>query len=614
VQDASVLGKIFRRDGIKALSGVAGDELDDVLASLVRKEVLGVQSDLSPERGQYGFLQDLVRRVAYDTLSKRERKQKHLAAAAFIESAWGPDEEEFVEVVAAHCLEAHRLAPDDEYADEIRAKARAMLARAGERAASIAAPAEAQRYFEEAAELTDGVERAELLEQAGIMAARAGRSPEAIERFESAARLLEDAGLTHPAARVSARAAGLMWQGGRLSEAVGRMDAAFSVLVDEGADADLAALAAELGRLLFFSGQPDPALERIEWALRAAEAVGLPEIISRALNTKAVILYSAQGRLQEGLALLRHALQVALESDVQSAALRAYFNLADLAACSGHYREAAQHVARGLALSRRIGDRFQEWLFLGQSYGAYMLGEWDEVLAAADAMPPEAPAQSRVAAGTFLVMVPLIHVARGDLEAARAAMRRYPDVTSSADVQEVAQEAAGRAALLCAEGRYEEALSAAREALDLKDDIGLMHEALQEAFVVAADAAASLGDLEQMERLLRVVEDEPAGMRPQYMEAHAMRVRSRIAERVGELEAAEAGLRQAAGLFRELEAPFWTAVAELELAERLTAWGRADEAAGLLGGTRDVFERLGAKPWLERLEALASSVPAGSST
>ena len=27
----------------------------------------------SPEHGQYGFLQDLVRHVAYETLSKRER-------------------------------------------------------------------------------------------------------------------------------------------------------------------------------------------------------------------------------------------------------------------------------------------------------------------------------------------------------------------------------------------------------------------------------------------------------------------------------------------------------------------------------------------------------------
>ena len=38
----------------------------------------------SPERGQYAFLQDIVKRVAYETLSLRDRKAKHLAAAEFL--------------------------------------------------------------------------------------------------------------------------------------------------------------------------------------------------------------------------------------------------------------------------------------------------------------------------------------------------------------------------------------------------------------------------------------------------------------------------------------------------------------------------------------------------
>ena len=58
-------------------------EVEPVLAGLARKEVLSLSADpLSPERGQYGFLQDLVRRVAYEMLSKHERRAKHLAAAA----------------------------------------------------------------------------------------------------------------------------------------------------------------------------------------------------------------------------------------------------------------------------------------------------------------------------------------------------------------------------------------------------------------------------------------------------------------------------------------------------------------------------------------------------
>ena len=49
-----------------------------------------MQADpLSPERGQYAFLQDIVKRVAYDTLSRRERKTKHLATAEYLGSLPG---------------------------------------------------------------------------------------------------------------------------------------------------------------------------------------------------------------------------------------------------------------------------------------------------------------------------------------------------------------------------------------------------------------------------------------------------------------------------------------------------------------------------------------------
>src|SRR5262245_58148293 len=70
LQDASVLGKTFGKTALATLSGIRLDELEPLLTSLVRKEVLGIQADpRSPEHGQYSFLQDLIRHVAYETLS-----------------------------------------------------------------------------------------------------------------------------------------------------------------------------------------------------------------------------------------------------------------------------------------------------------------------------------------------------------------------------------------------------------------------------------------------------------------------------------------------------------------------------------------------------------------
>src|SRR5205823_11764949 len=60
LQDAAVLGKTFTKRALASLSGLGEDELEPVLRSLVRKEMLGVQADpRSPEHGQYSFVQDL---------------------------------------------------------------------------------------------------------------------------------------------------------------------------------------------------------------------------------------------------------------------------------------------------------------------------------------------------------------------------------------------------------------------------------------------------------------------------------------------------------------------------------------------------------------------------
>ena len=609
VQDAAVLGKTFTKAGIAAVTGTSEAELEPLLASLVRKEILSLLADpMSPERGQYAFLQDLVKLVAYETLSKKERKSRHLAAAAYIESTWGSDEDEFVEVVASHLDEAYRIAPDADDAPVLRSRARGMLERAGERAGSLAAPSEAIHYFERAADLADETSvRAELIERAGSSAQAAGDSDGAIERFERAVGLFEEEGLSHPAARVSAQLGVVMQYRGRLAEAVDRMERSYEVLASEDPDEDFAALAAELARLDFFAGRIELAFERVEVAIDIAEGLWLPEVLAQALNTKALILYSAKGRRREAYALLRYALEVAVENDLPSATHRAMYNLADLASQADRYQEARDYVEQGLALNSRLGNRSNEWQYLGQVYPHFALGEWDELLALVGQIPIEKVEEHRLAAGGLLLVAPLVHVYRGDLDEAESALAAFPSVDASADVQEIATYATGRAVLDHARGRDAEALAAAREALTLLDDTGPAAEQSKEAFVVGIEAALSLDDLEAVDELLGMIEAYPPGKQPQFLQAHAMRFRARLADRRKDPADVGALFKGAAGLFREIAVPFYMAVTLLEHGEWLVREDRADDAAPLLEEAREVFERLRAKPWLERLGQTADA-------
>src|SRR5262249_7429501 len=257
VQDASVLGKTFTRAALAALSGLPELDLEQPLAALVAKEVLSVQADpRSPERGQYGFLQELVRTVAYDTLSKRDRKEKHLRVAEYLEAAWGVEEEEIVEVVASHYMEAYELAPEADAAREIRSRACRMLVRAAERAASLAAAEEAEGYFRQAAGIVDNdVERAELVERSGQMAGMRGHLDDAAAAFEEATRLFDGSGQPHAAARIQARLAEVEFRQNQLERALERCRSAFEVLSGDEPDQERAIVAAQLGRFLALTGQ-----------------------------------------------------------------------------------------------------------------------------------------------------------------------------------------------------------------------------------------------------------------------------------------------------------------------------------------------------------------------
>ena len=78
----------------------------------------------SPERGQYAFVQALIREVAYNTLAKRDRKVRHLAAARYFESL-GTDE--LAGALAGHYLAAQGYAADGPEADALAAQARVAL-------------------------------------------------------------------------------------------------------------------------------------------------------------------------------------------------------------------------------------------------------------------------------------------------------------------------------------------------------------------------------------------------------------------------------------------------------------------------------------------------------
>ena len=586
LQDAAVLGKTFTHSALAALSGA---EVTDHLASLVRKEILGVQADpRSPEHGQYGFLQDLVRHVAYETLSRRERRMRHLAAAEHL-----GDSDETVEVVAAHYVAAYEAAPDADDAAAIKARACEALVRAARHARSLAAAAEARRYFEQAARLVDEpVERAGLLAEAGEMAGFAADVEEAWRLLTAAIELYEAEGDTHAAARAMVRLGRFTQMSARRDEIGPMLERAFDVIAGDEPDAALADLAAQLSGYYLFSGDLERAGARAELAVDIAESKGYVHELVHALMRRS-FLPELHGRPHESLALREHALKLAREHGVTQFIPGLCVQLSDRCFARDRYHDALAYLEEALAMARTHGHRPGEWSALAEmTYPYLMLGRWDEVTSTREQLT-----QEQVESGALLLSLVQtgidVHVQRGELDDGRRLLELFAWLEGSSELQARTMFAMSTAMLQRAEGRLPEALASALAVVELQDRLGLNFQTVKHALVEAVEVSLALGDAQKADDLLALVEALPPGRSP-FLEAHALRLRARMADDAG-------GLEVAAQRFRDLELPCYLAVTLLEHAELTGDDASRDES-------RAIFERLRAKPWLERAAGRASQV------
>ena len=601
LQNGAVFGKTFTRGALAALSDLDEAKLEPLLAGLLRKEVLSIQADpRSPERGQYGFLQDLVRRVAYETLSKRERKALHLAAARQVEHTFG-SEQEVVEVLASHYLAAYEAAPEDPDAERITERARELLTEAGERAASLAASEEAERYFMQAASLAkQPLVRARLLERAGAMAVRAGNTEQAQRSFEEALAFFQADDKPHDAARLTARLGEVEWMLGQLDAALERMERAWSELSGDQPDADLATLAAQLGRLYTFTGDWSAASARLETAIVLAESLWLPEVIAETLNSMGIVaLFRARPTFSQ--ALVTAALEVALEHELPAAALRAYNNLGSVLHTGDRCEEAAAHLERGIAYARRVGDRSYEQILLGElSWSLALTGRWSEAFGLIGQVPEERLVEVTPA---FLLALPEPLVAQGRVDDARRIVSLHARHQDSTDRQARTSYVAAASVVLRAEGSEREALAAAQEVLDELLEVRPADQTIKMALPQALEASLALGERERAVELLASVEALPPGRLAPSLLAHTARFRARLAAQDDDAVKADEGFTAAAATFREYGMVFWLAITLTEHGEWLLATDRAAEAELLLAEARETFEHLEATPWLARVEA-----------
>ena len=123
------------------------------------------------------------------------------------------------------------------------------------------------------------------------------------------------------------------------------------------------------------------------------------------------------------------------------------------------------------------------------------------------------------------------------------------------------------------------------------------------------EAALALGDEAKFDELLGLIEALPPGHSSPMLRAIGARYSARRATVHGDAATAEAGFAAAEDIYRSISAPLDLAQTEVEHAEWLLAEGRGDRAQLSLEEADELFARLRATPWLERIARCRTGAP-----
>lgn len=605
VRDASILGQSFTRDALEAVVAAARDvavhDLEALLAELTAREVLTIRADArSPEAGQYRFVQKLMQTVAYQRLSRDDRKVRHLAAAEHLRQSH--DAGDIAGMVASHYLGAADARPDAADAPALRATAVQYLRRAGDRARSLAAIEESLRYYERALELSDeDAERAALAEAAGIAAQQAAKFERADEHMAVAAELYTGIGDRTSIARVASWQIETLMDMQRTHEAaaLGRRTWA-EVGGGSADDGRLAAAIAMLALNVDIGEAPWPWLDR---AAEAAEAAEAWDVLGRSLSLKGAAL-SRDGRPVEGEALTAGAFELARRHGLHyRAAIQALYlghtalerdleegqRWADEA--TSHARGSGDRFTRAVALDLQVAVQFERGAWASIDVEA-LHRSWLDALSdgALDHIP-----ETIVPLALYLGDRHLL----ADGEPLAGLDHPVDETRGSASVR--------RSLLALEDGRYEEALHAALEGRRRRS-MNLLPLSGHVALSVVVDAALALGRPDEVRVAL---DDGRRGPPTPAAAAHRGWAKARVAAAEDEQRAAEDGFLAAARAFRDLRRPFWVGRVLLDHADWLTGRGESDRARAFASEAHEIFVAVGAAPFAERAARLTGhGIPA----
>ena len=460
---------------------------------------------------------------------------------------------------------------------------------------ALGSPEQALTYLEQALALTqDPAERAALLDTAGDAAFRTDAFERAVAHLEAAITAHRSAGDADAVGRSTARLAEVLGDGmERVADAIARAQPVLTELGETGNERARADLAATLASLRGSSGTSDQPLAWAETACTLAERLDDTDLLGRAIGAKSAVLFRV-GRHREAVMLARG--RMALAATAGSLVEQAWASMyVSLFVGDEDPHEAIRLQLESAELARRAGARTLESVnLLNAAEGATNLGQWDDARAALSALRQRDLPSPRL---TQLELCEAVLAAfSGDTSLAMERLAATADAEGSEDMTARANNHRARAAVHMAADDLEAAYRHASAALAAETS-GINSAA---ALAIQQRAALWLGDAGRAREALAGMQ----GFRGRWMAAVRLTAEAGLAAMEGRRDEAATAYSRALDAWRAIDSPLDLALCALD---RAILCGLDAAPAGEEDEAREIFTRIGATPFLARLDRAAAA-------